>query len=1243
MSMTECIEWIQSKDGFRYMHAESTKTTTLSSKDIEKTNRRNKVYLRRMTRKHWKQFSQMDDQISNMARPKMEVLSLCEIQAPPMRQSSYVDAAVLRLRGGGDTVDTSTDDPVNAQKQSSTSTSPPPLCQLFNPTYFAGRRVAEAKRYATLISKANSSLSHNYGTVQAQQDDVDDDVWYIKFDNTTSRTSTQKWDQNQVINGIGLYNTCTGVADQVDAGLFVPGSATEVAEVNDESGSMDLNEVQCQIAIAALCDTVSPVPTATEQQVGRVQRALIADPVEGSARTPRVIRTTPLLPNPGVNRTVPVVTVPSTNGSTSPATNKQAYPTTKILGKTSVFSVIKDYQHSVYAYPPLSPLQDTQNKFLLPSVDGIINLAAELNLKLLPDVVASLKKSGGRFCQFTSISDPLSGAARAYLESNSESTQQFNEQNNNENLGRQQRVNVSGSLRFGDQLGVLAANESEDLLRKLYTFCAIKGDYESMMIMLETPPTHSPPIDPITIRQFVHHRMAPPGTPLFVDFATEITPLVDIFGNHIHSQGACQSVNAMNHTFSPIRTLHEKHQQVGPHHDFCPDCRPLLIEHTKSKSTCVIPKCQYHHQQGSGNAASLFFASGDSVDSKQVNLAKADIRKFAKATGNRPVQRDAFLPPEMLAIHELVAARKFTKHDFMFLLMFIQSYTLANRATGLINSRMFDFNDSMWASVNSLKHGIQSFPKTVFEKNEKVRSVYNVEWRDDYPKLCWLRHLFIYVHCHRYEANMEPTPPDGYKVDDDGLPILPPHDLNKEKLFPVPLSAKIKKQMEDSPIVFLDSDSPADTALHKTKLTAREHQIEESGKQQYLTWLKKMYKGSCHPVPGATPINIGTHSGRMTFYMCGILGGGDPDRVRECARHQRGDVSDKYAGDACTFYETMLENPALRKNLAIYPFKSNLCRGSKGTHERVYEHMDHLPIPNMDSIQKAATYFVEQMLHVEPTDKNYRNADFLLRKSYQKRFTEESRSCTEQMILDLPIKASERLAIFRSIDRDYEASGVAPRYKYNNTNEIPTNISSIPKTAVLSVTSMTNLISANVQQPVNQFLLIEFHKLNKSCTIDYRLKDDDGMRINLFKLTGIHLVYATFRLYHEVASLAVHQFNPDRNDWSYNTCSDFNLADNISKITRLRHHRKHNPQLRYFATCLTNCHNSDPDKFHAAHPNWVFRANKAEQKVVCPCKSAKCAAVWTPAATSSKRKAVTAVSPDVSAASSKKNKESDRS
>ena len=369
--------------------------------------------------------------------------------------------------------------------------------------------------------------------------------------------------------------------------------------------------------------------------------------------------------------------------------------------------------------------------------------------------------------------------------------------------------------------------------------------------------------------------------------------------------------------------------------------------------------------------------------------------------------------------------------------------------------------------------------------------------------------------------------------------------------------------------------------------------VEEAKKGYYVKWLKETFFACHDSLPGIKEICIGSHAGRHTYYMFDVLGGGNPDRVREAARHKSENISEKYQGGACHYLELTLTESGVRKKLAIYPFKSNLCRGSTSTQQRVYSHIGSPSLPNIRTIQDIARYFVEDMLRVSSTDNNYRNADFLLQKSYLRRFTKESQTCTEQLVLALPISASQRLDVFKSMDRDYEASGVAPRYKYNHIHKIPSNVSIIPKTGVLSSASMDDLITPNPRQPVEQFLFLEPHRVKGLQKIYYRLKEEENIREDFFALKGQHLVYVTYRLYHKCASLTVHSHSPEYNGWVFNTCSDFDLGKDFEKVVSfLRFHRTYRCQLIYFATCLANCHNGDVDKFFAAHPTWAFGKNK---------------------------------------------------
>ena len=970
------------------------------------------------------------------------------------------------------------------------------------------------------------------------------------------------------------------------------------------------------IALGVLQNTAIRQPTEMEQAETRIVAALNNTTDGGSGtRVSRPGRLNPrnhlsrgsaLISPVGVRTTAPTTTDSSTTTATAQKSKSK-----------SVFDLLPDYPHSLYSNHKKEK-KVIQNTYLSHSVDKILELALSLNLDILPEVISRLRKHGGHYIQFASICDSGSRASRLFNESHAESIEEYHAQNLSQGPTY---MSGAGSARFGGRVGPRAANLMEGIIRHLYVFCAIIGDYESMLIMLETPPKHCPPMDPVTIRQYIRHKMSPPGTPMFADFDVEKVPLRDVFGKHIHAQGGCQSLDNMKHNFSPLTILHQSHGLVGPFDKFCHECRQQLLKYTAEKADGVIPKCTHHTIYGCGSASSRFFSTGNPCHSPDIRLAKADMRNFAKKSGIIPKQRDAFIPPEMLSIHKLVEAKKFEKLDFTYFLMLIQSFTLANRGCGLVNSNMGEFNRHLWAMRQSELLGIQSLPKEVWEKGELKPTLYNVEWKDNFPKLCYMRHLLVYIHVHRYEANIDQPNPDGYDVDpESGSPMHPPHEFNDEKLFTIPLAARLTQKIAENPITFSTNDSAEYTSLKKKRLEKRLLDIEEATKGYYTKWLKEIFFASHDPLPGIKEISIGSHVGRHTYYMFGVLGGGDPDRVKEAARHNSQNVSEKYRGDACHYRELMVRESKLRKALAIYPFTTNLCKGSKSTLQRVYNLIGSPRLSNSHNIQDIARYFVEDMLRVSSTDPNYRNAHFLLQKSYLRRFTKESQSTLEQKLLAISMTAAQRLDIFKCIDQDYEASGVAPRYKYNHIHEMPANVSIITKTDVLDSASMGDLISSNPNQPVDQFLFLEPHRFLKSEKIYYRLKAEENIRKDFFKLKGQHLVYATYRLYHESASLTVHSHNLDFNGWSFNTCSDFDLGKDIEpKLGFLRFHRQHRCQLIYFATCLFNCHDGDADKFFVAHPSWEFGKNKIEQKPLCPCTAKKCAAVWTTPPPSTKK------------------------
>eukprot|EP00980_Cylindrotheca_fusiformis_P016974 scaffold5159_cov112-Cylindrotheca_fusiformis.AAC.28 len=78
-------------------------------------------------------------------------------------------------------------------------------------------------------------------------------------------------------------------------------------------------------------------------------------------------------------------------------------------------------------------------------------------------------------------------------------------------------------------------DQYERFLQKLWDdFFAMLGKYDSMLILLSNPPSHSPSMDICAIRLFVNHRRLQPRTPLVESDA--VTPVLDIHGQQIQAK-----------------------------------------------------------------------------------------------------------------------------------------------------------------------------------------------------------------------------------------------------------------------------------------------------------------------------------------------------------------------------------------------------------------------------------------------------------------------------------------------------------------------------------------------------------------------------------------------------------------------------------------------------------------------------------------------------------------------------------
>jgi hypothetical protein len=71
------------------------------------------------------------------------------------------------------------------------------------------------------------------------------------------------------------------------------------------------------------------------------------------------------------------------------------------------------------------------------------------------------------------------------------------------------------TTRFGNwPMADTTKKNYEGHIRQFWRFCAIVGDYESMLLLLKNPPKHSPAIRADTLEQFMRFKRVDPQTPL---------------------------------------------------------------------------------------------------------------------------------------------------------------------------------------------------------------------------------------------------------------------------------------------------------------------------------------------------------------------------------------------------------------------------------------------------------------------------------------------------------------------------------------------------------------------------------------------------------------------------------------------------------------------------------------------------------------------------------------------------------
>jgi hypothetical protein len=505
------------------------------------------------------------------------------------------------------------------------------------------------------------------------------------------------------------------------------------------------------------------------------------------------------------------------------------------------------------------------------------------------------------------------------------------------------------SPRFGTMVNTSNYEISmENHLSYFWKFLAMRGKYDSMLLLLPHPPPHSPAIDLQEIAAYVLFKYLPDGELRHSSFLNGSICLTDTCGVNIHCIGTCRNYQSFDVFFAAIRQIHKCNGHGGDFSDICPQCATLYnnaqqeLEHlTEQQQPLMSLKCQHCTRP------SYYRMGNPCSDENQQNLRRW-LQKESSNRGYQVTPTDSLLPSDLFDIHDQVQRGGFSNTDLEF-------YTLT--LCGIYVYARFDtFHDIEYNDLDSPEcRNLFNVSSTMLEclaikvkgKNDPNWLFYQIFFNDEQPKVCFLRHLLVWLHVS---------------------------GISNGSLFPD----------------VRDLDNPQ----------LREHSKMDHAK--YVSWLSA-FVNNCRFSAG---LKIGTHTLRRTAYLLAVLGGGSFPDVMRNARHRDELSAKKYYTDAQQTLQRLRDNIHLTEQQPTWKFRDTLTHRSGENQTRLNQFISNRVDMDLASVTK---FYVEKMLGVGPTHSKYKDAQFLLKTSYGMDFSSNDPFNECQAILQTlspPIRSS---------------------------------------------------------------------------------------------------------------------------------------------------------------------------------------------------------------------------------------------
>jgi len=573
---------------------------------------------------------------------------------------------------------------------------------------------------------------------------------------------------------------------------------------------------------------------------------------------------------------------------------------------------------------------DNRNPYLekiyLPLVtENLISAAEEMGYSLDDDDLEWLIEHEGRFEKFL---PELDTEETGYIAQMKKEHENASDDEIHEMIVQRYHHHPSESPRYATKLAANTHKNYEQELHAIWNFCAIKGDYMSMLMLLPHPPgsQNCPTLDPNTLAQYVDHKFSDPYSPLFVEEGSR-RRVTDIKNRPIFCQGTTQACSYFQTTYAAIGGVCEKNLFGGSYRPICRDCK------SNGERGLTIPCNQHNPRDDSIRKIVWSWYTGNPCTSDIIKKKKKTCEEISERRDYKSDSRTPIYPKDIIHFHSILGNMHY---DLFELMNYVMTLTAINKAARFDSYHKAKFEDlenhsESWLSVGDW---LQNISHAVKEKNDNKKYIYDMYFNDTVVEHCQMRHFLTYIHC----SNLG----DGY-------------------LFPD--RAELQKAQNFVPTV----EEPYYVAK-----TCQSHSA-------YCTYLSN--KRMMLPFDERQDVDWGPHSPRFSFYVWGHFGGGQFLRLATEARHTHLPTALGYMGDAENIKQRLEKNPSQLIANAVEPFKPRLHSKDGRNVRRVNTWMAGRR--RVSSLREAAQIFVENMCGIPATSADYKNPEAILKKSYQ--------------------------------------------------------------------------------------------------------------------------------------------------------------------------------------------------------------------------------------------------------------------